>query len=189
MKKHWLMGGLAGTFALAGLAFVQAQDAQNEVVPGSPESYASGQPIAFPHNQHSGTEPGQNNMDCQFCHFSAERSVDASIPPVDVCMGCHQVIPGANLPEEVDKLREYYNSREPIPWVRIYKISDHAHFPHMRHVNANAAAMQCQECHGEVQTMNVINSRDPLWGGDNMGWCVSCHRQEGASDDCAVCHY
>ena len=28
MKKHWLIGGLAGVFGLAGLAFVQARDAQ-----------------------------------------------------------------------------------------------------------------------------------------------------------------
>ena len=117
MKKHWLMGGLAGTFALAGLAFVQAQDAQNEVVPGSPESYASGQPIAFPHNQHSGSEPGQNNMDCQFCHFSAERSVDAGIPPVSTCWGCHQVVQGTT-PEqqtEIAKIQEYVDHDESIP--------------------------------------------------------------------------
>ncbi len=81
---------------------------------------------------------------------------------------------------------EYWNNREPIPWVRIYKVADHVHFPHMRHVDAG---LECQECHGEVQTMEVLNSRDPAWGGDNMGWCVDCHRTEEASTDCAVCHY
>jgi hypothetical protein len=56
----------------------------------------------------------------------------------------------------------------------------------MRHI---AAGLECQQCHGEVQTMDVINQRDPAWGGNNMGWCIDCHRTEGASDDCAVCHY
>ena len=82
---------------------------------------------------------------------------------------------------------------EPIPWVRIYKISDHAHFPHMRHINAG---LPCQQCHGEVQTMGVLTEQSPVWGGDNMGWCVECHREpdpvtgeQQASTDCSVCHY
>ncbi len=191
MKKHWLIGGLAGVFALAGLAFVQGGSAEGEAGPAA----ESGQPIAFPHNQHAGSEPGQNNMDCQFCHFSAERSVDAGIPPVSACWGCHQVIPGTTpaQQQEIAKLRQYVEDGEPIPWVRIYKISDHAHFPHMRHVNAG---IECQQCHGEVQETVVISERDPVWGGDNMGWCVQCHRQpdpatgeQQASTDCAVCHY
>jgi hypothetical protein len=186
MKKHWLVGGVAGVLALASLAFIRAQDAQQMAAADSPEPYASGQPIAFPHNTHAGLEPGQLAMDCQYCHFSAERSVDAGIPSVELCAGCHQVIPGANKPEEVAKLMEYWNNRQAIPWVRIYKTPDHAHYPHMRHI---AAGLQCQQCHGEVQTMDVITAPDPLWGGKNMGWCIECHRTEGASDDCAVCHY
>ena len=37
--------------------------------------------------------------------------------------------------------------------------------------------------------------QDPVWGGDDMGWCVECHRrpdengEQQASTDCAVCHY
>lgn len=186
MKKNWLIGGLAGVLALAGVAFVQGGGAEGEGEGGG------GQPIAFPHNLHAGSGEGQANMNCQFCHFSAERSVDAGIPPVSTCWGCHQVIQGRNAPEEVHKIEEYMESGEPIPWVRIYKISDHAHFPHMRHI---AAGLQCQQCHGEVQEMGVLTERSPVWGGDNMGWCIDCHRQpneqgvQQASTDCAVCHY
>ncbi|MBT3325424.1 MAG: cytochrome c3 family protein [Gemmatimonadales bacterium] len=200
MRKHWLIGGFAGVLALSGLAFVQGGGAGVD----SPTTLSDFQPIAFPHNQHAGSEPGQNNMDCQFCHFSAERSVDAGIPSVSSCWGCHQAIPGTNNPQEVAKIKDYLDAGEPIPWVRIYKISDHAHFPHMRHVNAG---LQCQECHGEVQTMEVLEpqrtglpavflGQDRVWGGDNMGWCIDCHRQpdeetgvQQASTDCAVCHY
>ncbi len=205
MRKHWFIGGLAGVLLLvAGLAFVRAQDAgqqapseataeaaaqeEDEAGYPSPDTYASGQPIAFPHDQHAGVEEGQNQMDCMYCHFSAERSVDAGLPPVQTCMGCHQVVAGQTEAQqtEINKLREYWQNGEQIPWVRIYKISDHAHFPHMRHINAG---LSCQQCHGEVQTMGVLNERDPAWGGDNMGWCIDCHRREEASIDCAVCHY
>lgn len=184
MKQHWLIGGLAGVFALGGLAFVQGGGAGGSGAPSAAES--SIQPIAFPHDVHAGSEPGQANMDCAFCHFSAERSVDAGLPSVATCWGCHQVVQGPNVPGEVAKIQEYMEAGEPIPWVRIYKISDHAHFPHMRHIDAG---FTCQTCHGEVQDMGVLSSRDPAWGGDNMGWCVDCHRENQASVDCAVCHY
>jgi hypothetical protein len=190
MKTNWLIGGLAGVFALGAVAFVQGGASQ-----GGEGAATAGQPVLFPHDQHAGSEPGQNNMDCQYCHFSAERSVDAGIPSVASCWGCHQVITGQTEQAQarIAGLTEYWQRGEQIPWRRIYKISDHAHFPHMRHINAG---LQCQECHGEVQTMGVLTERDPLWGGNNMGWCVNCHRQpdpdtgrQQASTDCAVCHY
>lgn len=188
MTRHWLFAGLSCAAALVTLAFVQREQEADD--PAEPEETVH--PIAFPHDVHAGSEPGQNRMDCQFCHFSAERSVDAGMPSVASCWGCHQVIPGTNAPEEVAKIGEYMQSDEPIPWVRIYKVSDHVRFPHMRHVNAG---LTCQECHGEVQEMGVMNEPSPVWGGDNMGWCVDCHRQPDedgepqASTDCAVCHY
>ena len=40
-------------------------------------------------------------MDCQYCHYSAERSVDAGIPSGSSCWGCHQAVPGSNNPEEI----------------------------------------------------------------------------------------
>jgi len=206
MRKNWLIGGLAGVLiALAGVAFVQGGGAEAEA------EGATIQPIAFPHNLHAGSAEGQANMDCQFCHFSAERSVDAGIPSVATCWGCHQVIPGRTNPAEVAKIEEYMESGEPIPWVRLYKISDHAHFPHMRHI---AAGLACQQCHGEIQQVGPegiqthtgvaqvllgtdvgVGENGPVWGGYNMGWCVDCHRQpneqgvQQASTDCAVCHY
>ena len=105
MRKHWLIGGLASLLPLAGLAFIQVNPEDVPASDGITESeYPLGQPIAFPHNQHAGSQPGQNNMDCQYCHYSAERSVDAGIPAVSSCWGCHQAVPGSNNPEEVAKL-------------------------------------------------------------------------------------
>ena len=82
----------------------------------------------------------------------------------------------------VKQLVEYWQRKVPIPWQRIYNLPDYVHFPHMRHIKAG---LQCQECHGQVQTMAVVQKVVPL----QMGWCVQCHRQRGARTDCDVCHY
>ena len=57
---------------------------------------------------------------------------------------------------------------KPIPWIRIHKVPEYVHFPHMRHVNAGVT---CQTCHGQIQKMNQVYQYASL----NMGWCVSCH--------------
>ncbi len=183
MKKQWFVTALLGVAIVASLAFAQARDngddqADDPVAEGSPE-LSTEQPIAFPHDRHA----GELQIDCQYCHFSAERSSSAGIPPVATCMGCHAVIEGSENPEEVAKLRDYWERREAIPWVRIYKVSDHVQFPHMRHISAG---VDCASCHGEVREMGVIQEvEQPL----TMGWCVNCHIDEQASIDCAVCHY
>jgi len=179
MKKPWVLAAATGIAAFSTLAFVQSQQAQG---PPPSQTATTVQPIAFPHNTHA----GDFQIDCQYCHFSAERSVDAGIPPVATCMGCHTVIQGRNRPEEVNKLRDFWQRGEPIPWVRIYKVADHVKFPHMRHVAADAGNLECQECHGTVEEIEVIQEvAQPL----RMGWCVDCHRQNDASVDCTVCHY
>lgn len=185
MKNAWIAVAVVASAALGGAAFVQGQGGQEaDTAEGELPAPDVFQPIQFPHDVHAGTY----QIDCQYCHFSAERSVDAGLPPVESCMGCHALVPGET-PEqqaEISRLREYFNEGRPIPWVRIYKVPDHVHFPHMRHVNAG---MECQECHGEVQEMGVLEERDPVWGGDDMGWCIGCHVERDVSRDCTVCHY
>jgi hypothetical protein len=180
MKKPWILAAATGIAALCTLAFVQSEG--EDSVSSSEPGVETVQPIAFPHDTHA----GEFRIDCQYCHFSAERSLSAGIPPVASCMGCHTVIQGRNEPEEVAKLREYWQEGETIPWVRIYKVADHARFPHMRHVAEDAGNLECQECHGTVEEMDVIQEvEQPL----TMGWCVDCHRENDASIDCTVCHY
>lgn len=182
MTKRWIGASIVALAALGSLAFVRTQDSSAAQEPEATSGTAAAvQPIAFPHNIHAGVD----QIDCQFCHFSAERSVAAGIPPVATCMGCHQIIGGTTELQqaEIAKVREYWTNQEPIPWVRIYKVADHVHFPHMRHV---AAAVDCATCHGQVQEMGVLEEvNQPL----AMGWCVSCHVERGVSRDCAVCHY
>ena len=82
----------------------------------------------------------------------------------------------------VKQLVSYWQNKQAIPWVRIHDLPDHAHFPHMRHIKAG---LQCQECHGAVETMAKVEKVASL----RMGWCLDCHKQKKARIDCAVCHY
>ena len=185
MKRLWLVAGAVAVPIFLAVALIggqQTPESSGDAQIAQPDDLS--QPIQFPHNTHA----GQWLIGCQYCHFSAERSVDAGIPPVATCIGCHQVgiVDGRTNPEEVNKIREYYDSGTPIPWRRIYKVSDHVNFPHFRHV---AAGVECQTCHGEVQEMGVLEEVAPEAGDLKMGWCVSCHLERGASRDCTVCHY
>ena len=185
MTKRWIRASVVALTLLVSPAFVQASLVQAQDG-GATVAVTDGedsrvQPIAFPHTIHAGVD----QIDCQFCHFSAERSVDAGIPPVATCWGCHQFILGTDERQqaEIQNVRDYWARQEPIPWVRVYKVADHVHFPHMRHI---AAEVDCTTCHGDVQEMTVIEEvNQPL----AMGWCVTCHIERGVSRDCAVCHY
>src|SRR5687767_13904720 len=157
---------------IAAFAYVKVERSRN----------APDQPIAFSHELHAG---GTNKIPCMYCHSSADRSVDAGIPAVQVCAGCH--LPGGVpmvRPDRpgVKQLAAYWKEQRPIPWVRIHDLPDHVHFPHMRHIKAG---LECQQCHGPVETMQVMRQDSSL----NMGWCLECHKERKARVDCAVCHY
>lgn len=59
----------------------------------------------------------------------------------------------------------------PIEWVRIHNLPDHVYFNHAQHVTVGK--LECQTCHGPVETMDVLAQASPL----SMGWCINCHRQ------------
>ena len=88
-----------------------------------------------------------------------------------------------NANAEIAKLRAYADSAQSIRWARVYKISEHAHFPHMRHVNAGVS---CQECHGNVQQQPRVFAVNDV---NNMGWCTACHMRRGVTRDCTACHF
>jgi hypothetical protein len=145
-------------------------------VASEPANDPSAQPIDFSHHHHV-TEIG---LDCQVCHVYARRSPVAGIPSVQRCAGCHeQVLTEA---PEVQKLLEFWEAEEPIPWVRVHDLPDHVRFSHKRHV---LGGVDCAECHGDVGQMEAAVQVESL----SMGWCLNCHQEREASRDCLICHY
>jgi len=59
----------------------------------------------------------------------------------------------------------------PIEWERIHNLPDHVYFNHSQHVAVGK--LECQNCHGAVEEMEVLAQHAPL----SMGWCINCHRQ------------
>jgi len=59
----------------------------------------------------------------------------------------------------------------PIEWVRIHNLPDHVYFNHSQHVAVGK--LECQQCHGTVEEMEVLEQHSPL----SMGWCINCHRE------------
>jgi hypothetical protein len=131
------------------------------------------QPIPFSHRFHT----QEIGMQCTYCHGGTESSAVATIPPVELCMGCHRIV-GAEL-EPIQKLRGYWDRGEPVAWERIHKLPDFVQFPHEAHIRNELA---CSECHGAVEEMDRVSQVSSL----KMGWCLECHMGEGQESDYAT---
>ncbi|MFN8390926.1 MAG: cytochrome c3 family protein [Bdellovibrionota bacterium] len=138
--------------------------------------YRPTQPIAYSHRVHM----EKNGMECQYCHSGVTKSNFATVPSVELCMGCHKAVKTES--PEIKKLKDYYDKGQPVPWEPVNNLPEHVRFPHKRHLKAGVG---CQNCHGQVQKMTVVEKVSSL----KMGFCVSCHREKGASIDCSACHY
>jgi cytochrome c551/c552/cytochrome c553 len=135
---------------------------------GRQQYYQPEQPVWFSHKVHA----GQNQIDCKYCHFTADKSMHSGIPPVAVCMNCHNQVKKGKVTGEVEiaKVIDAYNNGEPIEWVKVHNLPDHVYFNHSQHVNVGK--MDCTECHGDVAKMDEIIQVNDL----SMGWCIDCHR-------------
>ena len=137
-------------------------------------SEAIEQPIAFSHRLHA----TDKQIDCLYCHSTAERSLNAGMPSARKCLGCHDHI----IPEhqEIQKIRDFVAAEKDIPWVRVYYNPDHVFFPHYRHLGKG---VKCQECHGEVETVDRLRKSTFY-----MGFCLECHERKEAPRTCTTCH-
>jgi len=197
-------------------------------LPGDHTGFSPEQPIAYSHALHA----GELGIDCLYCHYGARSSPVAGIPPASVCMNCHKAVTArwddvlqekalakqeGREPRRIisPELRKLYDALglddnleprpgvepRPIQWVRVHDLPDYVAFDHRVHV---ARGVECQTCHGPVETMERIRQESSL----SMGWCIECHRinspqGEGAlppglghprvnphvTTDCAACHY
>ena len=156
---------------------------------GIDQDYAPIQPIHYSHRIHAGS----NGINCKYCHSSARVSKHAGIPSLNVCMNCHKNISEVSdttatadyskafYDGEIQKLykavgwdqsnQKYTGKTQPVKWVRIHNLPDFVYFNHSQHVTV--AGIECQTCHGPVQTYEIQKQFAPL----TMGWCIDCHRK------------
>ena len=175
--KSWAWNNLVFV-SLIGLFFVafgatKGYQALMEI--GVYEGYSPEQPIKFIHSVHA----CENEIDCNYCHSSANDSRHAGIPSTNVCMNCHKAVKKGKTTgeEEIAKIyaaigfdpatgtyldgkgnnghslpQDSYNG-EPIKWNKVHNLPDHVYFSHQQHVAVGG--IQCQNCHGDVATYSV----------------------------------
>ena len=181
--KHPVVGTLAvGALLTVVLGLYGYDYGQTKV--GVQKGYAPVQPINYSHELHA----GKYKINCQYCHSSADKGKQASIPSASTCMNCHTYVKAkakynGKVSPEIQKI---YNAvgydakngtyiagfkQQPIKWVRIHNLPDHAYFNHAQHVKIGK--VECQACHGPIETMKVVSQQRSL----QMGWCLNCHRE------------
>jgi Cytochrome c7 and related cytochrome c len=136
------------------------------------------QPIPFPHKTH--IEKGLTCTD--YCHESVTKGPIAGLPSVKTCMICHDAI--ATDRPLIQQITEIQKTGRDLAWQRVYGYSQHAHvrFNHAPHIRAS---VDCATCHGKIAEQTVAERNVDL----TMGFCVNCHRQKNASNDCWTCHF
>ena len=218
MRRQTLLLLFTLTLLALSIILIQGTDLR---LPGSHTGYQPQQPIEFSHRLHS----GDLDIPCLYCHGAAEKGRHAGIPAAATCMNCHRFVLASwdnqkieedeatsqgregrvLVSEELQKLYRAVDfdweamqyrrgdSQERISWVRVHRLPDFVYFDHRSHVGAG---VECQICHGPVESMERVSQESDL----SMGWCVECHRDVGggtsrvspvekASTDCGVCHY
>jgi len=188
-RKYVGLGGLVIVISLFVSLFLAGYSI------GVVEDYQPSQPIAFPHDIHTGV----NGIDCKYCHNSVTKSKSAGLPTVNVCMNCHKQIKGRT-PEQAEKITAVYeaagwngetytNNTKPITWNKVHVLPDHVYFNHSQHVVVGG--LDCKQCHGDMTKQNetarvvpvaelnkiegnVVLTRPTL----TMGWCIECHGEK-----------
>jgi mono/diheme cytochrome c family protein len=184
VKNQFLMLVIAILFLLASAYYAFGFFMQI----GIDQGYQPVQPIHFSHKIHA----GDNKIDCKFCHSSARVSKTSGIPSLNVCMNCHKSIyeyTGETTEEyskefydaEIMKLykavgwsdedQQYTGETQPVKWTRIHNLPDFVYYNHSQHVTV--AGLECQTCHGPVETMEEVYQYSPL----TMVWCIDCHKK------------
>jgi hypothetical protein len=136
------------------------------------------QPIEFPHNIHIGKD-----IKCtEYCHESVTKGPRAGLPSLNTCMICHSAI--ATDKPRIQTITAMSDKGQDIQWQRVngYPQQAHVHFNHAPHIRAG---VDCSTCHGDIGKGTVATRNVDL----NMGFCVTCHRQKNAPNECITCHF
>lgn len=160
------------------------------------------QPVSFSHYRHA----TEMNMQCEYCHSNARRTIHGGVPETRVCAGCHwavkkdspriQMLLAAG-GEGCDYTVMGPNDKcGPTPWRKNHDLPDFVHFNHSRHVQGG---VQCTECHGQMaeqgkykvaKVMSLEEAQaenksfEPVIRETTMqmGWCLDCHATHPSVD-------
>ena len=136
------------------------------------------QPFQFPHSTHVGRQ-----IACtEYCHESVSEGPVAGLPSVRTCMSCHRTI-ATNRPR-IRQLTQMREEGRDFAWNRVfgYPAQSHVRFNHAPHIRAK---VECTTCHGNIGEQQVAQRNVDM----TMGFCVNCHRERQAPDDCLTCHF
>ncbi len=166
-------------------------------LPGNQQGYSPAQPIAYSHLLHA----GEMQIPCLYCHYPAQTSRHAGVPPASLCMNCHREVTASlgamhaedelatkenRKPRRIvsPELQKLYDALaldanlQPDPGKKEQPIAwNRVHslpsFVYFDHRAHVRVNVACQQCHGPVETMKRVRQYSDL----SMGWCVNCHRQ------------
>lgn len=139
--------------------------------------FKPGQPISFNHKKHH-----EQGIECAACHSHFNEQPFSGMPHVAVCMECHKDSLTKHPDEE--KIRQFQKDGREFAWKRLYQQPDHVFFSHRRHVAL--AGMECQSCHGDIGQSESPPVKP--WVKMTMNWCMDCHAEKNANNDCLACH-
>lgn len=148
-----------------------------EQVMASPAAPAApAQPIAFNHQFHV----GEVGLDCATCHTNPDPGRLMTFPDTETCMMCHADIATDKAP--IQKLTEYHDAHQSVPWVRVYEVLPGVTWTHRAHLEAGVG---CLNCHGPVPDLPEMRQMTTV---TSMATCMSCHQEQQASNSCVTCH-
>lgn len=184
MTVKSILGAVAALVLAAAFGHAQTgSDALSYRVPATIAVVpAPEQPIPYSHKIHA----GDLGLECQFCHQGQADATDATsgalmtFPQTETCMACHTEI-AADTPS-IATLTEYHDGGQPVPWQRVYSIAKGVNWSHRTHLEAGA---QCETCHGDVRSLEVMAQTTVVAA---MASCIGCHQANAASTDCQTCH-
>jgi ABC-type nitrate/sulfonate/bicarbonate transport system substrate-binding protein len=133
------------------------------------------QPLPYSHKTHVGL-----GLACRLCHVNPAPGNEMTFPATSTCMNCHATVVTDR--PAIKKLAEYAHSKQPIPWVRVYKVLPGVTWTHRKHLQAG---VQCETCHGAVGDLQAMSETTAVTA---MASCIGCHQARRVSAACDVCH-
>ena len=169
---------IAAAFLMPAVGAVPAQQPAPAIltVPANPAPHpAPEQPLPYSHKTHVGL-----GLACRLCHVNPAPGTEMTFPATSTCMNCHAAVVTGR--PAIKKLAEYAHSKQPIPWVRVYKVLPGVTWTHRKHLQAG---VQCESCHGNVGDLQAMSETTAVTA---MASCIDCHQARSVSAACTVCH-